>query len=325
MLSSGVGTVAALLLAGMIGSAHAQTFARLEAHPFATKTMTQEQFLKGETGKDNFISGYMRIPGPILSMDKRPAVIFMPGLGGMYSAVHDRWAEDILSTGTAVFVVDSFVGRKLYTLPEHAQFPHLVRMLDAYAALEYLRGNPRIDPNRIAILGLSGGAVASLYSSAERFRKLYGNGDMTFAAHIAIYPPCQTVFRDETKTTGKPIRIFHGLADDWNSIEPCRGYVERLKGAGQDATITELTDAHHSFDWPIFQQANKFPQVATLRKCSLEERDLGVIINAKTGRPFTPGDECVEKGTTVAYHAAAHQQTVDSVKALLTEVFGLNK
>jgi len=64
---------------------------------------------------------------------------------------------------------------------------------------------------------------------------MYAPADIQFAAHIGVYTPCNTTFRDDDKTTGKPVRLFHGIADDYVAIGPCRDYVARLKQAGADA------------------------------------------------------------------------------------------
>jgi acetyl esterase/lipase len=93
-------------------------------------------------------------------------------------------------------------------------------MIDAYRALESLALHPRIDPSRVAVMGFSKGAAAAVYSSNERFRKLYGPPNVEFAAHIGFYTPCY-MYHDDDKVTGKPIRLFHGIDDDLNSIEPC--------------------------------------------------------------------------------------------------------
>jgi predicted esterase len=69
-------------------------------------------------------------------------------------------------------------------------------MVDAYRALAMLAQHERIDPNRIAIMGFSKGAIAALYSSKERFRKSYALRNMEFAAHIGMYAPCNTTYRD---------------------------------------------------------------------------------------------------------------------------------
>ena len=65
------------------------------------------------------------------------------------------------------------------------------------------------------------------------------------------------------------------------------------------------------------------PEAQTSRNCFLKEANDGVIINAKSGNPFTLEDPCMEKGAQVAYNAAAHQATVKAVKEFLTERFKL--
>ncbi len=121
-------------------------------------------------------------------------------------------------------------------------------MVDAYRALGALAKHPRIDPNRIAVMGFSKGAIAALYSSNERFRQMYSPPDLKFAAHIGLYTPCNITFRDDDKLTGKPIRLFHGTADDWVPVEPCRSYVERLKKSGADIALAEYPGAYHAYD-----------------------------------------------------------------------------
>jgi len=173
-------------------------------------------------------------------------------------------------------------------------------------------------------MGFSKGAVAAVYSSNERFRKLYAAANAQFAAHIGLYTPCNTTYRDDDKTTGKPIRLFHGIADDYVSIVPCRAYVERLKGAGADATLTEYPDAYHAYDAFLLKEPLRLPQAQTGRNCLVKEGENGVVLNAKTEIAFTLADPCMERGAQVAYNAAAHQATVKAVKEFLTATFKLD-
>ena len=233
-------------------SANAQTVYRVDAYPVSTMTLTQTQFLKGEkNGQSAIVAGVLRVPGPLTVIEKKPLVILLSGLGGANSA-HDNWAQELLDTGTAVFTLDSFSGRQLYNMAQHSGLSSFTRMLDAFAAADTLKNNPRVDASRIAVMGLSGGAVAALYSSNARFAQTYGPAGFQFAAHIALYGPCHTTLQRDTETTGKPIRLFHGTADDWIPIGPCRSYVDRLKKAGADVSLTELPDAHHAYDIPAF-------------------------------------------------------------------------
>jgi dienelactone hydrolase len=146
----------------------------------------------------------------------------------------------------------------------------------------------------------------------------YNASNVEFAAHIGMYTPCNTTYRDDDKVSGEPIRLFHGKADDWVPIQACRDYVKRLKKAGADVALTEYPGATHTYDNFVLKEPVKLPQAETGRNCLLAEGDSGQILNTKTGAPFTYNDPCVERGTTIAYDEAATTATVKAVKSLLT-------
>ena len=302
----------------------AQPFTRMEYRAVESMTLTGEQFLTGDkNGKPVTLAGELRIPAP--GTNRLPAVILVHGSGGI-SASADRWAQELNSIGVAAFILDTFSGRGIVsTVNDQSQLHSLAMMVDAYRALAMLAGHSRIDPNRIAIMGFSKGAVASVYSSNERFRALYGPGKVEFAAHIGLYTPCNVRFSGDEKTTAKPVRLFHGIADDYVSIEPCRVYAARLKSAGTDVLLTEYPGAYHAYDAFMLKQPVKFPQGQTTRNCWLEEGKDGAILNAKTGKSFDLNDACVEKGPQVAYNQPAHEATVKAVKEMLAGIFGMAK
>lgn len=213
-----------------------------------TITLSAQQFLTDDkNGKPAILAGELRIPKP--GADKLPALILIHGSGGIGPAL-DRWAQETNSVGIATFFLDSFSGRGIVnTVTDQSQLASLAMMVDAYRALGVLAEPPRIDPNRIAVMWLSKGAVAAVYSSNVRYRRRYGPSDVEFAAHIGMYTPCNYSYRDDDKVTGKPIRLFHGIADDYVSIEPCRAYVQRLKSAGADVQLAEYPGAYHAYDY----------------------------------------------------------------------------
>lgn len=300
--------------------AGAQTFARMEVRSIDSVTLTGEQFLTGDAnGKPVVLAGELRIPRP--GSDRLPAVILVHGSGGV-NASHERWAQELNSIGVATLILDTFSGRGIVsTVNDQSQLHSLAMMVDAYRALGALASHARIDPDRIAVMGFSKGAVAAVYSSNERFRKVYAPGNLQFAAHIGPYTPCNVRYKSDERTTGKPIRLFHGITDDWVAIEPCRAYVARLQSAGATATLTEYPGAFHAYDAFMLKEPVKFPQAQTTRRCWLEEGPNGAILNSKTGKPYDLNDACVEKGTQVAYNAAAHQATVKAVKEFLVATF----
>jgi dienelactone hydrolase len=233
----------------------------------------------------------------------------------------ERWAEELNSIGVAAFLLDSYSGRGIAsTINDQSKVHGLLLMVDAYKALGIFLKHPRVDPKRIAIMGFSKGAIAAVYSSNERFRRMYAPGEgARFAAHIGLYTNCNTMFRGDERVTGAPIRMFHGTADDWVAIGPCREYVGRLRKAGADATLTEYAGAQHGYDFFFLgSEVKAYPEGTTTRNCRLEEREDGLIFNSRTGQRYDLArDSCVERGPHVRYDEAATVATARAIKEFL--------
>lgn len=293
--------------------------ARVELHPFQSTTLTDQEFLTGKKeGKPVILAGELRIPRS--GTDRLPAVVLVHGSGGMGGYVDD-WAQWLNALGVATFAIDSFTARGIVnTMNDQAQLGRLAMIVDAYSALDLIAKHPRIDPERIAIMGFSRGGQAALYASLKRFQRMHGPAGLAFAAYIPFYPQCGTTFIDDEDVADKPIRIFHGSADDYIPIAPCRSYVERLRKAGKDVQLTEYAGAQHVFDWAMLKTPIKLAQAQTTRRCRLEETADGRIINSDTRQLFTYNDPCVERGTTVSYNAQAHSEVQKALRELVATV-----
>ena len=127
-----------------------------------------------------------------------------------------------------------------------------MRFLDVYRSLAVLASHPRVDPNRIAVMGFSRGGQATLYASLKRFQKMWNPSGVDPAAYIAFYPSCVTTYISDTVVSDHPIRIFHGISDDYVQIGPCRDYFGRLKQTAKDVQMIEYPDTWHAFDYPSF-------------------------------------------------------------------------
>jgi len=316
-------TIAAIVIAWSCARAEAQSVARIEVQPIQTVTLKTAQILTGDlNGAPTTVAGELRIPKP--GSDRLPAVILIHGSGGVGSNV-DAWAKEINALGIAAFILDAFSGRGIVsTVNDQSQLDSLAMTIDAYRALSLLAQHPRIDPARIAVMGFSKGAVPAVYSSNERFRKLYGAGKAEFAAHVGLYTPCNVQYRDDDKVTAAPIRLFHGIADDYVSIAPCRDYVERLKRAGANVALAEYPDAFHAYDVTLYASPIQLPQAQTTRNCVLREGDKGELLNAKTGATYTLDDPCVEHGPHIGFNQAAYEATVKAVREFLAATFKLS-
>jgi len=287
--------------------------ARMEIHSFQSMTLTDQEFLTGrKEGKPVTLAGELRLPRP--GNDRLPVVVLLHGSGGVSGNVLD-WEQDLNAMGVATFVLDSFTARGIVnTNYDQAQLGRLAMIVDVYRALDALAKHPRIDPKRIALMGFSRGGQAALYASLKRFQSLYGPVGQEFAAYIVFYPLCNTVYRDDEDVADKPIRIFHGSADDYAPAAPCRAYVERLKAKGKNVQLTEYAGAGHNFDNRAVKTPLKLEKAPTTRRCECAEAENGVIVNVKTKQPFTYADPCVEYGPTLAYDKNASTEARRAVK-----------
>ena len=296
--------------------------ARIELRAVETLTLSDQQFLAGDkNGKPTTIAGELRLPRG--TTGKLPAVVLLHGSGGVGPGP-EMWAKYFNEMGMASYVLDSFTGRGIVsTSTNQALLGRLNMILDAYRAFDVLADHPRIDAARIAVMGFSRGGQSALYSAMTRFQAMW-NPRAKFAAHIPLYASCTTTFMGDTDVSAVPIRQYHGLADDYVTIGPCRPYFERLRAAGRDAQLIEMAEAHHAYDNPL---GPKTPTIArgsqSTKECTLKEEPRGLIISAATGQPFSYQDPCVRTDPHIGYNEAATNATRKQVTALLRAVFKL--
>ncbi len=296
--------------------------ARTELRPIETLTLTYQQFLTGDkNGKPVTIAGQLRFPQG--AAGRLPAVILQHGSGGS-NAGHELWSKHFNEMGIASFLVDSFSGRGLTRISlNRAVFGPFDVILDAYRAFDVLANHPRVDPARIVLMGFSFGGFSALYSSLKRFQQMW-NPRAAFAAYIPLYAGCDITFISDTDLSAAPIRQFHGAADDYTPVAPCRAYFERLRAAGRDVLLTEYPGAHHGYDNPL---GNKTPSVSkgvqSFRACKLKEEPLGTLINAESGQRFTWKDPCLQTDAHTGYNEPAANATRKAVKDFVRTVFKL--
>jgi dienelactone hydrolase len=315
----------AAFIAGVVCAAAQTTYAQdqIEIIKFQSLTFPGNLFTSfmpslGE-GTPVTVFGMLRMPAGTARV---PAVILTHGCGGITGA-ETNWARSLRDFGVATFLVNSFTAREISQICSGPPSISLASVLtDVYRALDLVAAHPRIDPSRIALMGFSFGGRTALWANHLRFQERYDHGPPHYAAFLAFYPAsCYVKLADEDGIGKAPIRIFHGTADDWTPINPCRRYVERLRRAGTDAAIFEYPGAGHGFDNADSSQHQVLPGVVNPTNCTFEERD-GKIVD-EMGRLAGFDAPCVVRGASIGYSPDAHRQALLDVQDFLGSAFRL--
>jgi len=298
--------------------------ARTEIFPIPSLTLSDQQFLSGDAaaGKPVTVAGEFRVAQ---GTGKMPVVVLMHGSSGV-GATTDAWVHEFNAMGISTFVIDGFTGRGLTVVgPNQALLGRLNLIIDIYRSLEILAKHPRVDPDRIVLMGFSRGGQATLYASLERFHKLWNKSGVQFAAYIPFYPDCSTTYQTDTEVAARPIRIFHGTPDDYNPVKSCKAFVERLKAAGRDIVLTEYPDSAHGFDSGLLgvNTVTVSANAQTARNCHLKEGDGGVLMNADTQAPFSYKDACIELNPHVGGNPTTAAESRKAVVEFLQALFKL--
>lgn len=297
--------------------------ARTEIYAIPSLTISDQQFLNGDAnGKQVTVAGEFRIAQ---GTGKLPVVVLMHGSSGVGAGM-DPWVRHFNAMGISTFVIDGFSGRGLTMVgPNQALLGRLNFIVDIYRSLEILAKHPRVDPDRIVLMGFSRGGQAALYASLDRFHKLWNKSGAQFAAYIPFYPDCSTTYASDTEVAARPIRIFHGTPDDYNPVATCKAYLARLQDAKRDATLTEYPDSQHGFDAGLLGLSTIVVSVnaQSARNCRLREGDAGVLMNDDTKEPFTYKDACIALNPHVGGNPATAKEAQKAVSEFLQALLKL--
>ncbi|MDK4199384.1 dienelactone hydrolase family protein [Pseudomonas sp. HR1] len=317
------------LLAAIAGLASATAFAatapvtdipaRQEVLTFTSLTLSDQQFLTGDQGgTEVLLGGVLSLPP---GEGRVPVVLLQHGSGGVGANI-TYWQRQFNQAGIATFAVDGFSGRGITsTATNQAQLGRLNFVLDDYRAGALLARHPRIDPGKIILMGFSRGGQASLYAAMERFDKRWKSQDFQFAGYLSFYPDCSISFREQDRVVAKPLRVYHGLADNYDPYSRCEGYLATLKQQGADLGVHTYPHAEHGFDSPYAWSPVVVAKGSqTVRECRITENAKGELINQQTGKVFSYQDSCVVLGPKVGPDAEATRQATRDVLAAVRAI-----
>jgi dienelactone hydrolase len=199
-------------------------------------------------------------------------------------------------------------------------------VVDAYAALRQLASDPRIDADRIGVMGFSfGGEVAHL-TAFERFRSALNPGPGRFAAHVAFYPGANLgVVAERGAYTGSPVLMLLGEKDDNLPVAKVENYLAYARAAGNPTPIETVIypGAYHAWTVPSLVTLRFYPDFVSTKKCPIillgPEQPM-VLIDGQA-QPFDPSSigACTAEapGYSMMFDAAVRAQSItDAVRFL---------
>jgi dienelactone hydrolase len=182
-----------------------------------------------------------------------PAVVALHGCGGLYrrdghtlDARYPSYIERLHALGYHVLLPDSFGSRGMPSVCSQRYGTRSINIADRRAdvldALAWLRSQPGVDADRIALLGWSNGATTAL--SAMDAQQTPPAPPL--AAVVLFYPGCGRLQAAEPAASAVLMQL--GGADDWTPPEPCERLAHRWQAEGRDVVLDLYPGAYHGFD-----------------------------------------------------------------------------
>jgi dienelactone hydrolase len=183
-----------------------------------------------------------------------PTVIALHGCGGLSGdsqpvpARYRDWAEQLLKTGHAVLLPDSYGSRELgpqCRVSERRVLARRERVADIKASRLWLLQQPWAAHDRISLIGWANGASAVLWAVRPQLASRGTGPD--FRSAIAFYPDCR-LSSGLGWSTRVPTLLLIGANDDVSSPQACRQMVEGARGRSAFTQIVVYPAAPHDFD-----------------------------------------------------------------------------
>lgn len=201
--------------------------------------------------------------------EQLPAVVIVHGSAGPDSRGTFH-TEYLAANGFAVLELDMWAARGVTAFNQRPRTT-LDTMPDVWGAWLFLSAHPKINKDKIAIMGFSWGGVNAVTTAFGKKPKDPPPTLSTakFAAHVAFYPVCDIWVKngiasrvvDQSTPTGTPLQIHNGTRDDYDTSPAA---CESLKAAHPQLPLEVIMyeGAAHGFDSTVSQPIQFFDPVA---------------------------------------------------------------
>jgi dienelactone hydrolase len=275
------GIVAGLTMIWLAGAAAAQPFGPASTGTFVFDAPTYEHYgaFRGgqsQPGRASVTIWLPQMPSPMARDGRVAAVVIAHSIGGWKDGSEGVYVKPLLEAGYAVLGLDHFGPRGIKRAADvPGAISPITPVSDALLALKLAATHPAIDPARIGVMGLSMGGITSELSAYEFVRRrVLGNSDLKFAAHVPFYAPCANVFSNDggPVTTGAPMLKLYGGRDETTPREKCER-IDALARAAEPGLRWQshwYADAYHAWENPATKTAFH-PNHVNARKCPVTD------------------------------------------------------
>lgn len=209
--------------------------------------------------------GHLTLPPGATRERPVPALVILPGSGGIAPGRERDYAELLARHGIASLVVEYYLPRGMTE-----EYPYRVRtstvtefdvVSDAYAALRLLASSALIDPRRIGVIGFSYGGMAVRWTMDRRLQRILAPHTAGFALYADFYGPCFQV-PGSTEIVAAPLLTVRGDEDASNDLAACaaREHELRLLGASVEAHL--IPGAGHAWEVARPRAEGNYPYLA---------------------------------------------------------------
>lgn len=263
---------------------------------------------------------------------KVPAIIIAHGSGGVRDKREGAYARAFNSLGLAAAVVDSFTPRGVQTtVSDQTSVTDSEMLGDAIAALKVIAAHPKIDRERIGLIGFSKGGTVAVKAALRRYMK--DAGDNKLSVVIALYPWCGDMPMDFTPT-GATLTMLLGGDDTYVGTAACREYAKKYEAAGGKLTLHIYPGAKHDWDFPG-SPSWTMRRAQNSSHCIYDEVQPGRWVERSSGLPVfvngAPAPEakkarshCRTIGASGGYDAATAAKSMQEIKAAIRAAFRLD-
>ena len=185
---------------------------------------------------------------------KRPGVLVVPEWWGLNDYARRR-ARMLATLGYTALAVDMYGEGRVVATPDEAGKLSSEAMKDLdvtkarfIAALDFLKGQPTVDPNRVAAIGycFGGGVVLNMARQGVDLK-----GVVSFHGSLTAVKPAQP------GSVKAKILVLSGGADKFVTPEQVEAFKKEMNSAGADFRVISYPGALHSFTNPDATELGK--------------------------------------------------------------------